>query len=347
MSDIKNKNRKKSNSPAQQEFISKENKITRFLIVYGLLIIFFILFAILSMAQPVFASLRNILNFLTQGSIIGLLALGLTNIIICGEFDISFAANATICSILSLILVGQFKLPLLLVYLIVFAIGTGISVLNGIFVVYVGMPSFIVTLGMSSILLGFSKWLTKGSVKMFPNLPIAFRFIGRTKIGGLFPTPLIVFLTIAFIVIVFLELTFKGRYFYAVGSNFEAASRVGISIKKIKFEAFILMGIIASSAGVVMGSLFGAGNPEMANSFLFPAIIATLLGASFLREGIPNVIGTVVAAMLMAMIANGFIMLGYPLWTKEAMEGVVLLIAVSAVSILKPGGIPPVKIRRT
>jgi len=347
MSDIKNKNREKSSGSVQQEIISKENKLTRFLIVYGLLIIFFVLFGIFGVAQPAFASTRNILNFLTQGSIIGLLALGLTNIIICGEFDISFAANATICSILSLILVGQFELPLLLTYLIVLVIGTGISVLNGIFVVHIGMPSFIVTLGMSSVLLGFSKWLTKGSVKMFPNLPKSFELIGRIRIGGFFPTPLIVFLIIAFIVIVFLELTFKGRHFYAVGSNMEAASRVGISIKKIKFEAFILMGIIASSAGIVMGSLFGAGNPEMANSFLFPAIIATLLGAVFLREGIPNVIGTVVAAMLMAMLANGFIMLGFPLWTKEAMQGVVLLMAVTAVSILKPGGIPPVKIRRS
>jgi len=93
-----------------------------------------------------------------------------------------------------------------------------------------------------------------------------------------------------------------------------------------------------------MASMFGVGNPEMAGSFLFPAIIATFLGAVFLREGIPNVIGTIVAAMLMAEIANGLVMIGSPLYVKEVIQGAILLGSVTMISLLKPGGIPPVHI---
>lgn len=344
MGNIDNEGIEKNNESFSKEVIKKENFLKKMFINYGLLFAVIVLFAIFGFVEPRFATSRNIFNFLGQGSIIGLLALGLTNIVVCGEFDISFASNATFCSILSLILVGAFELPLLIVYLIVFVIGIGISVVNGINVVYIGMPSFIATLGMMGVLTGLGKWLTKGAILMFPNLPVTFRMLGRSRIGGIFPTPLAVFLVIAFFVAVFFELTFKGRHFYAVGCNLEAAKRVGINIKKIKFEAFILQGIIASAGGIVMSSLFGVGNPEMAHSFLFPAIIATFLGAVFLREGIPNILGTIVAAMLFAEIANGFVMLGFPLWAKEVMQGVILIIAVSMVSILKPGGIPAVRI---
>jgi ribose/xylose/arabinose/galactoside ABC-type transport system permease subunit len=336
---IKNNN----SSPEESQAIRKSSIAKKIFINYGLLIVAVALFFVFSVMQPRFASLRNILNLLSQGSIIGLLALGLTNIVICGEFDISFASVATICSILSVMFVGVYHLPVLLSYLITFIIGVGLEVVNGINVVYIGIPSFIASLGMMSILTGAGKWITKGSI-LSVQLPKSFGFIGRTKIANVIPSSLIAFLVIAFFVAVFFEITFKGRHFYAVGGNFEAAKRVGISIPKIKFESFIMQGIIASCGGILMGSLFGVGNPEMANSFLFPAIIATFLGAVFLREGIPNIFGTIVATILFSEIANGLIMLGTPLWVKEFVQGAILLVAVTMVSMLKPGGIPGVNI---
>jgi ribose/xylose/arabinose/galactoside ABC-type transport system permease subunit len=239
--------------------------------------------------------------------------------------------------------VGIYHLPVLLSFLITFIIGVGLEVVNGINVVYIGIPSFVASLGMMSILTGVGKWITKGSI-LSVQLPKSFELIGRTKIANVIPSILVAFLVIAFFVAVFFEMTFKGRHFYAVGGNFEAAKRVGISIPKIKFESFIIQGIIASCSGILMGSLYGVGNPEMANSFLFPAIIATFLGAVFLREGIPNILGTIVAAILYSEIANGLVMLGTPLWVKELTQGAILLIAATMVSILKPGGIPGVKI---
>lgn len=338
-----NNDGKNNNNSISVETLIKPNVTKKLFLNYGLLLVMVVLFFVFSSVAPRFATWRNIFNLLGQGSIIGLLALGLTNIVICGEFDISFAAIATMVSIFTVMFVGVYHIPLLIAYLLAFIIGIGLSVVNGVNVVFIGMPSFVATLGMMSILTGIGKWVTKGSV-LYVQLPESFKIIGRVKIFGLIPSSLISFLVIAFFVAVFLELTFKGRHFYAVGCNFEAAKRVGISIPRIKFEAFILQGIIASASGVLMASLFGVGNPEMAGSFLFPAIIATFLGAVFLREGIPNILGTIVAAMLFAEIANGLVMIGSPLWIKEVVQGVILLGSVTMISLLKPGGIPPVHI---
>lgn len=309
---------------------------------YGVLVITIALAVGFSFVAPRFATPRNILTLISQGSIIGLLALGLTNIIVVGEFDISFAAIATFCGVLSVLLIGT-GMNIFLAWIICFLLGISLSLFNAVNVVYIGIPSFIATLGLMGILTGISKWITGGRVLYYASMPPAFGIIGGTSIGGLIPFPAIWFLFGALAIVVFLEYSYMGRYFYAVGGSIEAAKRTGINPRKIKIYAFLVMGVIAGLSGLIMASMFGVGNPAMGDAFLFPAIIAAFLGAVFLKEGIANAAGTVVAAMLLAVIANGLIMLGLPLHVKEIVQGLILLVSVAAVSMLKPGGIPGIK----
>jgi len=118
-----------------KEFIYKENKLKKFGLTYGLLILTIAVFIFFTVLEPKFASGRNILNLLAQSSIIGILALGLTNIIISGNFDISFASNAAICSILVLIFGGHYGMPILIAYLLVLGIAIGISIINGLIII--------------------------------------------------------------------------------------------------------------------------------------------------------------------------------------------------------------------
>jgi ribose transport system permease protein len=344
MKDKNNKIKETSQEIYKDEFSHEESKLKKFGLTYGLLIATIVIFIIFAVISPTFASQINILNILSQSSIIGILAIGLTIIIISGNFDFSFAANATIVSICCPILITRYNIPLLIAYLIVFGIAIGISTINGIFIVHKGLPSFIVTLGMSGILTGVSKWITKGAVLGFPYITSSYYIIGKSKIGGVFPVIVLIFLIIVFCGVLFLEGTFKGRQFSAVGFNVAAASRVGINVFRIKFEAFVIMGIIAGVGGIAIGSLYETANPGIANSYLFPVIIVALLGAVFLKEGVPNVLGTFIAAVLMAELANGFIMLGFSLSVKEVVQGLILIITVSIVSVLKPGGISSVVI---
>jgi len=339
-----NKVKETSQEIDKDEFSYKESKLKKFGLTYGLLIATIVIFIIFTVLSPTFASRKSIFNILSQSSIIGILAVGLTIVIISGNFDFSFAANATIASVICPILITRYGIPLLIAYLIVLGISIGISAINGILIVYKGLPSFIVTLGVSGILAGVNKWITKGAVLGFPYITSSYYIIGKSKIGGVFPVIVLTFLIIVFCGVVFLEGNFRGRQFSAVGFNAAASSRVGINLFRIKFEAFVIMGIIAGVAGIVIGSLYETANPGIADSYLMPVIIVTLLGAVFLKEGAPNVLGTFIAAVLMSELANGFIILGFPLSIKEVVQGLILIITVSIVSVLKPGGISSVAI---
>jgi len=344
MNDKNNKLKESIQEIHQKEFSYKENKLKKFGLTYGLLITTIAIFILFAILEPRFASQRNILTILTQSSITGILAIGLTIILISGNFDYSFAANATIISVICPILVSRYEIPLLIAYFLVLGIAIGFSMINGILVVRMGLPSFITTLGMSSILIGITEWITKGAVLVFPNITSSYYIIGKSKIGGVFPLILLVFLMIAFLMTVLLEGTSKGRHFYSVGFNLPAATRVGINVKKIRFEAFLIMGIVAGIGGIAIGSLYETANPAIFDSYLFPVIIIALLGAVFLKEGVPNILDTLVAALLMSEIANGLVLLNFPLSFKEVVQGFVLIVSVSIVSILKPGGIPSVSI---
>jgi len=328
---------------SEGKYLHKENKLKKLFITYGLLIFTIVLFIIFSILNPVFLSQRNIFNLLSQGSAIGILALGFTTIVISGNFDISFAANAALVSIICPILIEDLGVPLLIAYLISMVLAIIISIINGIIIVFLNVPSLIATFGMSNFLFGISNWITKGNYLCFPYILPAYKIIGKGKIGGVVPVALLIFLIIAFFVIVFLEISYKGRQFYVVGSNLQAAARVGINVKKIKFQAFFIMGITAGMGGLIIGSIFETADPAVGTALLFPAVIVALLGAVFLKEGIPNVLGTMVAAILMSGISNGFVLLGYTLWVKEITEGVILIFSVSVISILKPGGLPSVE----
>lgn len=317
--------------------------IGRVFLRYGVLLVTIGLFVVFAFLEPRFLTPRNVFKIIGQGGVIGLLALGLTVIVVSGEFDISFASIATLCGVISVHLMGGFGFNPYLVWAICIALAVGISLANAVNIVSIGVPSFVATLGMKALLDGISLWITGGAVIYYAVMPTAFPVIGRAMIGGLIPSPVISFAIGAVILVVFLEYTYFGRYMYAVGGGLEAARHAGLNVRKVKYWSFLVMGIIAGLSGLIIASTLGTGNPVMGEGYLFPAIIATFLGAIFLREGLPNALGTVVAAMLLAIIANGLVMVGLPLFVKEIVQGAILATSVAIVSILKPGGIPGVK----
>jgi len=339
-----NKRKSKESAAKRKKMTRSERSFLSTLIIkYGLLIVAVALFVMFAFLEPRFITPRNIFKIIGQGSVIGLMALGLTIIVVAGEFDISFAAVATLCCVLSVFLIGALGVNIFLAWGICIALSIGISLVNAVNIVKIGVPSFVATLGMMGLLEGISLWITGGGVIYYAIMPDGFKSIGRGMIGNLVPSPVISFSLGAIVLIIFLDFTYIGRYFYAVGGSSPAARHAGVNVNKAKFLAFFIMGIIAGLSGIIMASMFGGGNPIMGGGYLFPAVIATFLGAIFLKEGLPNTLGTVVAAMLLAIIANGLVMVGLPLYIKEMVQGIILAVSVAIVCMLKPGGIPGVK----
>ncbi len=301
---------------------------------YAVAVVLVILFVVFAVLEPAFSQTQNVFNIVRQASIIGLLSLGLTCVVSVGEFDISFAALSTFSGVMSVVLLMN-GVNLYLAWLVAVLAGVLVGCLNALNIVVLGIPSFIATLGMQSILLGVSRYFTGGTVLYAAEYPRGFETIGRAFVFHIIPTPVISFLLFGVLLVLFLEFSRSGRYIYSVGGNPEAATHVGINVRRIKVITFVIMGLLAGVAGIIMASMFGSGNPGMGDGYLSPVIIATFLGAVFLKDGLTNSRGTIVACLVLAVLENGFVMTNVPYYMKEIVQGFVLLIAVGSVAVLK------------
>lgn len=320
------------------------NKFTTTIRRFGVLFALIIVFGVFSFMEPSFYSFRNVLAIIRQASITGILAIGLTTVVIAGEFDMSFAALASFSGVLSVILMGKVMMGAIPAWLIGIAVALGIGVINGTIIVFLGVPSIIETIGMMTLLAGFTKWLTGGSTYYSGNFPEIFPLLGRSSLFGVIPSAVIIFAIVIVVFIIILERTKIGRFFHAVGGNPLASEHVGIKVKKIKFISLLISAALAGLAGIMIGSLLGSGTPGMGEGYLIPSISAMFIGAVFLKDGVPNIWGTVIGALLLSVLSNGFVMINLPFYLKEIVMGAVLIGAVSMVAAFKKGEIPGVKL---
>jgi len=315
--------------------VQEKNKSSNFFVRYGLLILVVFLFILFSLLQPSFITVPNIFGILRQASILGLLALGLTLIVIVGEFDISFVAISVFSGVIPVILImhGVENIPL--IWTIGITLGVGLSLINAISIVYIGIPSFIATLAMMMALTGAARGFT-GGYEIFPSaFPPGFGLLGQYLIFGLLPVQIFIFIAAATVLTLFLDYSPLGRYIYAVGGNPDASTHVGINIKKVKFFVFFVAGLLYGIAGVVMSSMFGSANSSMGDGYLLPGIIVCFLGAIFLTEGVHNPRGTIVSVILMSILSNGFTMVNMPFYGKAITQGAILLIALIIVITIR------------
>lgn len=326
----------KTINPDSSDMNNSKIHVLEILGKWGLLIATILIFILFSFLEPQFLTASNFFNIVQQAAVTGLLAFGLTVVIVVGEFDLSFPSIATLTGVVAFILSSQ-KVSLLIIIPLAFLLGIALSSLNYFFIVKVKVPAFIATLGTMGIFTGIARFATGGTTIFPVYMPSFMKFIGRGFVFNLIPTSAVTFVVVALILVFFMDYFYLGRYFYAVGGNPDAAIHVGINTNKIKFLAYVITGLTAAIAGITSVSMLGAANPEICASYQLPAISAAFMGGVFLRGGLPNIWGTFIASFLMAMLANGFIMLGFPQYVKEIVQGSVLVLAVAATTISRKG----------
>ena len=309
---------------------------------YFLLITMLLVFIGFAVAAPPFLSFTNFLDIFREASIIGLMGLGLTVAVVAGEFDFSIGATATISAVvagkvLSLGVINSATIAFFIGILAALMVG----LINSFNVLKVHMPSFIATLGVATLLDGISKYLTGGAVFYSVSWPATFGLLGKGYVFKVVPVPSFIFIIVGIISWIFLHRTTIGRYEYAVGNNPDAATHLGLKRNKIKFIAFVLSAVLSGFAGIIQGSMLGSVSPLMGSGNLLPAITTVMLGATFLIRGIPagnpNMLGTFLAALLVAIIRNGLTMIGASYYMKDIVTGVILVIAVGIIAIYRKG----------
>ncbi len=300
---------------------------------YSLLILSVILCLVFGYLEPRFLSGENFINILRQASIMGILAIGLTFVVVAGEIDMSFGANSSLAAVLSLLLLIA-KVNVVLIWLIILCIALLIGYLNSLVVLRLKVPALLGTIGTWLTIGGIVAWMAKGATVWTSKYPPIFEVLGRGRVFGVIPVPVVTLIIVSILGVIFLEHTVLGRYFYAVGGNANAATHAGISTRRVKTTAFLFMGFLAGIAGLTMSSMFSSATPTVGQQFFFTAIIAVYLGSIFLKDGVPNLWGTVVASLFLAIVSNGFNMIGLMYWHEQSAQGILMLIAISMITFV-------------
>ena len=291
---------------------------------YGILIAFVLIVIAMTILSPVFLTVTNVLNVIRQSSIYGIMAIGMTFVILTGGIDLSVGS---LLAIAGAIAAGSIKsgLGLGLAVLIALAIGLGFGLLNGVFITLGRITPFVVTLGMMSIARGLTLIYTKG----YPisGFNPAFRFIGGGDVIGI-PFPIIVFILTTVIAWLILSQTRLGRYTYAIGGNEETVKLSGINSDVYKTIVYMISGAASAISALILTSRLNSAEPVAGTGYELDVIAAVVIGGTSLMGGRGSVWGTLIGALLIGVINNGMNLLGISPYFQLVVKGVIIIGAV-------------------
>jgi ribose transport system permease protein len=277
-------------------------------------------------SADLFFTSQNASVLLGNQSTVALLALAVILPLVCGYFDFSLGAIAATSSVLTAGLMSFDDLPLGLAMTVGIGIGVVIGAINGLLVTRFGLNSFVTTLGMATLLGGFIQWYTGGQTILNGLDPRLAQF-GSTRILGI-PAVVYVVAVAALLLWYLLAQTPFGRGLYAVGSNPRAAALVGIRVQRSVWLTFVLAGAIAGLVGVMALARSGSATADTGTNLLFPALAAAFLGATSVRPGFFNVVGTIIGVLFVSVSVSGLTLSGASSWASPVFNGAALLVAV-------------------
>ncbi|CAA9544178.1 MAG: Ribose ABC transport system, permease protein RbsC [uncultured Thermomicrobiales bacterium] len=292
------------------------------------------LFVFFSLVTDVFLSTRNFQNIVSQIGPVAVAACGITFVLLCAEIDLSIASVATFTGVLSAYIFGNswemFGITLNLGVwgvLVAAIVAAGIGLLNGFFVAYVGIPSFMMTLAMLTIAAGMAEYVTKGRILPAASVPgelqdlasAGNRFLGIPYIG-------IVALAVLIVSDVVLSYTKFGRYVYMTGGNREAAEMSGVNTRRVVMLSLMVAGFTAGLAGMLFTGRLHNANPAGGTELLIQTIAAVVLGGTSLFGGEGGIKNTFIGLLIFGILSNGLNLIeGLSIHFKDALEGIILV----------------------
>ncbi len=278
----------------------------------------------LSVTTDTFLVPTNLLSMLRQSSVNALIAFGITCVLICGGIDLSVGSCAAASGVITVTMANA-GIPLPVCIITSLAFGAMLGLFNGYVISHTTIPAFIVTLSTQIIVRGLGYVLTGGQPTQCTNE--VFNLIGT---GSLFGIPTTVFIVgFVFLVLFFImNRTGFGRHVYATGGNPEAAKYAGVNNKSVQMRVFMMSGILAALAGVVLAARLYSGQPSVGEGFERDAIAASVLGGTSFNGGIGTLGGTVIGSMIIGILNNGMNLLRINSYWQFVVRGCVILGAV-------------------
>ncbi len=304
----------------------KTNKLKEVMYTYGTIIALILIIILFGILNPrAFLSSTNFWNITRQMAILAVIALGATLIMCVSEFDLSVGNIASFSGVLSALLAIN-GVPFIFSLIIATLLSGLLGLLNGFIVTKFKVMSFIITLAMGRMIYGLTYWLSGGAI-IFNDIPQSFKFIGTAKFGKIpYLTILMVIISLIFIYIT--KYTAFGRKLYAIGGNERASKVAGVKVEFNKTLAFALSGLMAGFAGVLLASRVGSASPTAGDAYNLNAYATIFIGITLFKEGVPNILGTLVGVAIFTVLANGLTILQVPTFIQNILTGLIIIIAV-------------------
>ncbi|TJV46298.1 MAG: ABC transporter permease [Mesorhizobium sp.] len=291
-----------------------------------------LLFVFGSFVHPAFFTWNNITSNIMGGtSVLAILVVAEALLIIAGKFDLSLQSTVALSPMLSVVLVASkmdgglgTQLHPLLGIAVLFGVGIGIGMFNGLLVAWLRLNAFIVTLAMLILLQGITLGVSGG--RTIANLPNAYTFIGLTKVAGLRLEVWIALIVIG-VAAYAMRYSVVGRQIYAIGGNVEAARAAGVRVERVIFGLFVLAGLLSSLAGLVLTSRIASVSTGQGANIIFTVFAATVIGGIDLNGGRGRIIGAATGVLLLGIIQNLLVLLEVPPFWVTAIYGAVILVS--------------------
>jgi len=281
--------------------------------------------ALFSLVSPYFLSLANFINIARQASIFGLMALGMTLVIITGGIDLSVGSVVSLVSaVFGVVWRGTNNLWLALA--LAFLAGVACGAFNGVLVSWVGVPPFIATFGTMGIGAGFAFALTPGSIGDFPE---SFDYLGNGMLAGI-PIPVYIVGIFALVFHFVLRRTVYGIRILAIGGSEYSSKLAGLNVKRYKFSVYLINGCLAALAAIILCARIRSSYPGIGQDFELDVIAATVIGGANLIGGYGSIIGAMGGGFFISMIQNIFNLLGVYPFMQKVITGIFIVIAVLA-----------------
>lgn len=293
----------------------------------GVFLALLVLFIILSVSSPYFLQPVNLINILRQISLIAIIGVGMTFLIIGGEFDLSIGSIMGLSSILIAWLIKHGINPWI-AFIILLVLSVFIGFINGALTTKLGIPSLIVTLGMLSILRGLTLVIAGGwPISGFEDS--SFFFLTGGRILDIFPMQAIWLIIIMILGGIILTKTTFGHHVYGTGGNKRAAILAGVNTDRVKIINFIITSILATIGGAIVLGFLKSATPLAGTGMELNVIAAVVIGGTNLFGGSGFVVGTLLGAIIMGAIRNGMILIGVSVYWQESIIGLVIIGAVA------------------
>lgn len=297
--------------------------LSMFLKRFGLLLVYALLGLGLSLISDRFLTGANQINILRQATISGIVAVGMTLVILTAGIDLSVGSILALSAVITADLLKQ-GTPVLLAVLIALGIGALMGMVNGLMIARGKIPPFIATLGMLTVGRGLTLMYTQG--KPFTGLPDAFRFIGTASIGPV-PMPIVIAAVLFILVTVVLNRTRFGEYIYLIGDNPVAAQLAGVNTNRMIVFVYMISGMCSALAGLILIARLDSAQPVIGVGYEFSAIASVVVGGTSFSGGEGTLFGTLLGTLLIETLSNGLNLLNVSQLWEQVIKGVVIAAA--------------------